>query len=247
MAHGEVSGHAATEHFEPKSVLGRTEVASATHNSTQVEGLAGERSKICMAVSRYVQPLCESWGVRIVNFQLESTKIADEKYAQEYEEASLAMAKAKANLRAVTAENEILLNRARAKAQAVRIEAEGAQQAVLLGAEAAAKARTIEARARNEAGSMMTNDFARDYAAGQLSVEFASKLRASVLMVNGDSTIGKQMLAQPMINAVVGSHVTDAVAAANASSTTGGMARVAAPLGSLIGTSTRTADNKYNV
>jgi hypothetical protein len=71
---------------------------------------------VCQKVVNYIRPIVTSWGVKIINFQLESTKLADAKYAQEYEEASLKMAKAKANTRALQFENEILLQKARASA-----------------------------------------------------------------------------------------------------------------------------------
>jgi hypothetical protein len=92
-----------------------------------VDGAPAEvvsRSKICDQVIEYTQPLVATWGVRICNFALESTKIADTIYAREYEEASLGMAKAKANLRSVEAENDLMLQRARAAANACRIDGE---------------------------------------------------------------------------------------------------------------------------
>lgn len=99
-----------------------------------------------------------------MNFQLESTKIADRHYAQEYEQASLGMAKAKANLRAVDAENEILIRQSQARAQSVRIDAEAKKNRLILIAKGEAEARILEANSRNEAAKAMNDDFAREYA-----------------------------------------------------------------------------------
>jgi len=181
------------EPTEAKSVLG-------TDNSSKMEEGQYERWKMCAQVMSFVQPVTKPWGIKIINFQIESTKIADLKYAQEYEEASLAMAKAKANLRAVNAENEILLNRARAKAEAVKIEAEGKKNAVLIAANANAEARTVEAKARNTAGELLTNSFAKQYALTGQQVEFAAALKANVLAVLPDSIVGKAVAAQPLLS-----------------------------------------------
>ena len=106
-------------------------------------GSDGCRSEICHQVIEYIAPICTKWGVTVINFQLESTKIADQKYALEYEECSLGLAKAQANRRAMDATNENLLQQARAKATALTIEAEGKATAALIEAKAAAQARLV--------------------------------------------------------------------------------------------------------
>jgi len=151
------------------------------------------RSKICSDVMRYISPFSESWGVKIVNFQLEATFLADPKFAQEYEEATLAFAKAKSKQRAINAENAIRLNTASANAKAYQIEAEGRANAVVTEAKGQAEARKIEANARNEAAKSMTDDFARKFAISGQQVEFAKGLQARVLTVTNDSSIGRLM------------------------------------------------------
>jgi len=151
------------------------------------------RSKICSDVMRYIAPFSESWGVRIINFQLEATFLADPKFAQEYEEATLAFAKAKSKQRAINAENAIRLNTAAANAKSVQIEAEGRANAVVLEAKGQAEARKIEANARNESAKAMTDEFARRFALAGQQVEFAKSLQARVLTVTNDSAIGRQM------------------------------------------------------
>jgi len=151
------------------------------------------RSKICADVMRYIAPFSESWGVKVVNFQLEATFLADPKFAQEYEEATLAFAKAKSKQRAINAENAIRLNTAAANAKSFQIEAEGRANAVVAEAKGQAEARKIEANARNEAAKAMSDDFARRFALAGQQVEFAKNLQARVLTVTNDSSIGRQM------------------------------------------------------
>jgi len=142
---------------------------------------------------RYISPFSESWGVRIINFQLEATFLADPKFAQEYEEATLAFAKAKSKQRAINAENAIRLNTAAANAKSYQIEAEGRANAVVTESKGHAEARKIEANARNDSAKAMTDDFARKFAMSGLQVDFAKNLQARVLTVTSDSAIGRQM------------------------------------------------------
>jgi len=168
--------------------------------ATEGEPQGENRSVICAHVVEFISPITEKWGVRIINFQLESIKLADASYARDYEQASLAMAKAKANLRAVKAENEIVLNKANAAAQAQRIEAEGRKAATVIQASGEAEARKIEAQARNDAAKSMNDDFARQYALAGQQVEFARVLKASVLTVLPESAIGRPFVSSPMFN-----------------------------------------------
>lgn len=171
---------------EPQALLGAKPIAG------EAEGEC--RNKICSQVIEDVRGFTATWGVKIINFQLESTKIADEKYAQEYEEASLAIAKAKANKRAVEAENQIMLSKAEAEAKARQIEAEGKKKATIISAQGAADARRIEAEARNHAATIMKEEFARQFAMSGQQVEFARALRAETLCVTPDSSIGSMMV-----------------------------------------------------
>jgi len=142
----------------------------------------------------FITPLCSSWGVKIINFQLESTKIADQQYASEYEQASLQMAKAKANLRSVDTEVEIALRRASAKKESMQLEAEGKRSATVILAQGEAEARKIEASARNTAALAMKDNWGRKYAKAAQQVEFANALQAEQLTVIAESGIGKAML-----------------------------------------------------
>jgi len=152
-----------------------------------------------------ISPLTAGWGIKIINFQLESTRIADPKYAREYEEASLAMAKAKANRRAVSTQNDILIQQAEAASRAVQIEAEGKKIAAIKGAEARADSQLVEARAsasarlyeadsRNQAAVAMKNDFGRQLAMMDRNVGIASSLKATTLVVSPEAGLAKAVL-----------------------------------------------------
>jgi regulator of protease activity HflC (stomatin/prohibitin superfamily) len=172
----------------------------------EVEGVDRNiRSWICAQVVQDIGPLTAGWGIRVINFQLESTKIAEPRYAMEYEEASLAMAKAKANRRAVTTQNDILIQKAEAASRAVQIEAEGKKISAIKGAEAraesqlveakaSAKARVMEADARNDAASKMADEFGRKLAVMDRNVSIAGGLRATTLVVSNDAGIARSVL-----------------------------------------------------
>jgi len=163
------------------------------------------RSWLCAQVVQDIGPLTAGWGVKIINFQLESTKIADPKYAMEYEEASLAMAKAKANRRAVSTQNDILIQQAEASSRAVQIEAEGKKISAIKAAEgradsqiveakAAAKSRLMEADARNEAATKMSDNFGQQLAMMDRNVQIAGGLKATTLVVSSDAGIARSVL-----------------------------------------------------
>jgi len=163
------------------------------------------RSWICAQVVQDIGPLTAGWGIKVINFQLESTKIADPRYAMEYEEASLAMAKAKANRRAVTTQNDILIQKAEAASRAVQIEAEGKKISAIKGAEAraesqlveakaSAKARVMEADARNESAEKMADEFGRKLAIMDRNVQIAGGLKATTLVVSSDAGIARSIL-----------------------------------------------------
>lgn len=187
----ELSRVFASIHLEQLSTIGRESLAKRGPGAGEGSSSEGARHHICELVKLYIEEYAKSWGVAILGFQLESTRLMDAKYAQEYEEASLALAKAKANQRAVSTENEIKIRKAHNTAAQLQVEAEGKATAVIIDAQAAAKARLIEAESRNQAGVEMSSPFARQYALQGLQVEFAKSLNAQVLTVVPDSIVGK--------------------------------------------------------
>jgi len=179
------------------SMLGK---GQGMHHGSPESAEGETRMWICGQVIKAISPIVTAWGVKIKNFQLESTNIADYKYASEYEAASLAMAKAKADLRARHATNKIVLATAEVKAQSLRIEAEGRKNAAIIEAEGVAEARRIDAKARNEAAKMMQNPFAKEFAMNGQQVEFARNLKANVLTVVPESALGASIIGNGMLS-----------------------------------------------
>ena len=142
------------------------------------------RIKICHQIMILVRPLLESWGVKVVNFQLESIKLTDKKFALSYEAASLEIAKSKANLKANIAKNEINIALAIMEAKALLIKTEGEKKAKIVVAEGLAKAMTIEAKARNDAALMLNDDFSKELMMVQEKVNFAKVFKATTLIIN---------------------------------------------------------------
>ena len=114
--------------------------------------------------------------------------------AEEYQEASLALATVNANARALQAQNEIKIQTATNRAATLAIEAEARKQmhvkeaearaeARLVEARAAAESRKLEAAARNQAAATMTDDFAKQLALADRQVEMASSLTAGTLVI----------------------------------------------------------------
>jgi len=208
VAKAELSHVFATIHFEeispstatPSSVVNRrTDEKSLLGDKTAQEG--EPRSVICHHVVQYISPIVREWGVRILNFQLESLKLADQNYSRDYEEATLAIAKAKSNFRAQAIQNDLLMSGVEAKARAAKIEAEGQKVAIVIAAEANAEARTIEANARNRAAQSMTNLFGQKMALASQEVDFARALQCTTLTVVPTSTIGRVLTNQPALGA----------------------------------------------
>jgi len=107
-------------------------------------------------------------------------------------------------LRAVEAENKILIRQSQAKAESVRIEAEGKKNSIISIAKGEAEARVVEANSRNEAATAMKDDFAREYAMLGQQVAFASRLKATSLTVLPDSLVGTPIVSQQMIGRSTG-------------------------------------------
>jgi len=73
---GETAGVIA-ESQEPEAVLGRAAEAEKFHNEQRET-----RMWICDTILRYVEPYAHRWGVKLINFQLASTALADIKYVR---------------------------------------------------------------------------------------------------------------------------------------------------------------------
>jgi len=156
------------------------------------------RIRICEHVIEELKPLVESWGVRIINFQIESITMADMKYGQDYEAASLEIAKASAMLKANAAKNEVAIQQAQIEAQSLKIKADGAKQSKIIEAEGNAQVMTTEAKARQEAAKSMNDDFSKNLLMLQERVKFARELKATTLVMSGSHDLAQNI--KPMMN-----------------------------------------------
>lgn len=115
------------------------------------------------------------------------------------------MSKAKANLRALTAENEIKLRTSQAAANTLKIEAEGKQAAALIEsetfrrstivrAEAIAEKYRIEAKGRNDAGESIRDEFTKQLMRRELDVNVMGSLKANQLTLLGSNQISTLLL-----------------------------------------------------
>ncbi len=198
---GELARTFASLHLEQISQGAELKQDSMLGDKPKLATKEGEtRDYICDTIVRNVRPLAEKWGVEIIKFQLESTRLADNNFANEYEKASLAMSKAKANLRALTAENEIKIRTTQAAANTLKIEAEGKKIATLIEAEtfkestiiraqAVAEKYRIEAKGRNEAGEALRDEFTKKLMMKELEVNMLSGLKANHLTLLGSNQI----------------------------------------------------------
>lgn len=146
------------------------------------------RMKICTQVTDDISPICEPWGVKIIKFQLETTRLADQKFGAEYEAATLAIAKAKATLKSNAAENLVKIQQSRAEALAVQIEAEGKKSAQIIQAQGLAESMRIESEARQNAAHAMKDKFGQDLALYEQQVKLVGNLKATTLVL-GDKSL----------------------------------------------------------
>ena len=158
-----------TIHLEQISSSTYGEIKKSDEKSAEI------RIYIYQSIMEMIRPQAEQWGVQIINFQLESTQLADQKYSNDYEAASLQIAKSKAELRAQEAQNKIQVQKAETQAGIARIQAEternvqiikakASADATIMQAEAAAQAILKEGEARATAASLMTSKYGQELA-----------------------------------------------------------------------------------
>ena len=177
------------------------------------------RMRICATVMEDIAPICAPWGVKIIKydlspdrcsrsgadlfrlfvcrFQLESTRLADVRFAADYEAATLAIAKAKATLKSNAAQNLVLIQQARAAATAVQIAAEGAKLAQIIHAQGGAEAMRIEAEGCQTAANTMKDTFSEQLAFVQEQVKMIANLKATTLILGNESYALLPLLQNP--------------------------------------------------
>jgi regulator of protease activity HflC (stomatin/prohibitin superfamily) len=198
-------GGDAKAHGGNGAVIGSKDRAAAREEEWQDKQHEMTRMRICATVMEDIAPICAPWGVKIIKydlspdrcsrsgadlfrlfvcrFQLESTRLADVRFAADYEAATLAIAKAKATLKSNAAQNLVLIQQARAQATAVQIAAEGAKLAQIIHAQGGAEAMRIEADGRQTAASTMKDSFGRELAFLQEQVKMVGNIKATTLIL----------------------------------------------------------------
>ena len=172
------------------------------------ETLQQTRLFIYEQIMKMIKPQAEQWGIHVINFQLESTQLADKKYSADYENASLQIAKSKAELKAQEAQNIIMKQKAETQANIETLNAETAKKVQLIKAQASAEALVLEAEARAaailkegeakaEAANMMTSKYGQEMALLAQKAKIAEGLNMHTLVMggsgdgNGNSMVGK--------------------------------------------------------
>jgi len=184
------------------------QIASTNFNEmTGVQESVGEtRLYIYKTIMDMIRPQAEQWGMKIINFQLETIELADKKYASDYENATLQIAKSKAQLKANEAENTIQKRRAETNADIAQlkaeiqrdvmlIEAKAEADTVIIKAEANAEAIRKEGRAQAEAADLMRSRYGQELAKLGEKSKIAEGLKIHTLVM-GDMQDPRQRLGQ---------------------------------------------------
>ena len=188
------------------STIHLEQIASSNYNEMKSndERVAETRLYIYESIMKLIQPQADQWGIRIINFQLESTQLADEKYSRDYESASLQIAKSKAELRAQEAQNLIAKQKAETHANITRIQAEADRTVQLIKAkaeadstimQAEAKAQAImkEGQAKAQAADLMVSGYGQELALLGQKSKIADGLKIHTLVMGGSGN-GKSMI-----------------------------------------------------
>jgi len=184
------------------------QIASTNYNEMigKDENVGETRLYIYETIMKMIRPQAEQWGMKIINFQLESIELADKAYASDYENATLQIAKSKAQLKANEAENLIKKRRAETeagieqlKAEIQRnvklIEAKADADATIIHAEAQAEAIRKEGRAKAEAADLMRSNYGQELAKLGEKSKIAEGLKIHTLVM-GDTRDAKQKVGQ---------------------------------------------------
>jgi regulator of protease activity HflC (stomatin/prohibitin superfamily) len=180
------------------STIHLEQIASTTYNEIKKsdERAAETRLFIYESIMKMIKPQADQWGITIINFQLESTQLADQKYSNDYETASLQIAKSKAELKAQEAQNVIRVQKAETEANVMKIQAEAdrniqliraraSADSTIMQAEAAAQAILKEGEARASAAGMMTSPYGQELALLAEKSKIAEGLKIHTLVMGG--------------------------------------------------------------
>jgi len=195
------------------STIHLEQIASTNYNemskTDEKQAQAETRLFIYESMMKMIKPQADQWGIKIINFQLESTQLADQKYASDYEAASLQIAKSKAELKAQEAQNLIQRQKAETQAGIAQIKAETERtvqlikakaeaDSTIMQAEAQAQAIIKEGEAKAAAADMMKSPYGQDIALLAEKSKMAEGLKIHTLVMNGGgggmNDAGKSMI-----------------------------------------------------
>jgi len=191
------------------STIHLEQIASTNYNEMKKndEKQAETRLFIYDSMMKMIQPQADQWGIKVINFQLESTQLADQKYASDYEAASLQIAKSKAELKAQEAQNLIQKQKAETQANIAQIKAETERNvqlikakaeadSTIMQAEAQAQAIIKEGEAKAAAADMMRSSYGQDMALLAEKSKMAEGLKIHTLVMgnNMGGGDGKSMI-----------------------------------------------------
>lgn len=184
------------------------QIASSNYNEMigLDENVGETRLYIYETIMKMIRPQADQWGMKIISFQLESIELADKAYASDYENATLQIAKSKAQLKANEAENLIKKRRAETEAGIEQLKAEIERDVKLIQAKAEADTTIIQAdaqaeairkegRAKAEAADLMRSNYGQELAKLGEKSKIAEGLKIHTLVM-GDTRDAKQRLGQ---------------------------------------------------
>jgi len=131
------------------------DISSKADSNENKDDIINTRMKIISTVMHDVKPFFNSWGVSIINFQINNIDLADERYSREYEKSSLDIAITKANYVAQKEKNRIRIIESEMAAEKLKIDADDNKKSIVILANADAEKRLISAEA--EAKSKLLN------------------------------------------------------------------------------------------
>ena len=188
------------------STIHLEQIASANYGEMKKNDASVQETRLFIyeSIMKLIKPQADQWGIQIINFQLESTQLADKKYSLDYEAASLQIAKSKAELKAQEAQNTIMKQKAETQANIATMQAEaektvqlikaqGAAKSTILQAEAKATAILKEGEARASAADMMRSEYGQEMALLGEKAKIAQGLKIHTLVMGG-ATNGKSMI-----------------------------------------------------
>ena len=199
------------------STISFEQIAVSNHGELTRNDAKSAKIRILIydSIMKMIKPQTDQWGVEVINFQLGTIKLADQKYSLDYEAASLQVAKSKAELRAQEAQNLILRQKAETQAEISQIQAEtersvqlirakAAADATIMQAEADAQAILKEGEAKASAANMMTSDYGQELALLGEKSKIAEGLKIHTLVMgSGDGKgDGKSKLPRNVISAI---------------------------------------------